>query len=184
MLVLHYDVTSPSSAVALLRLQPLADAGGRVGFNGFDALGLEISVPPTLPLLEELRHESERAGELGLPMRRPTRQPPTLRFHLLGELAAAYELGAAWRMAGLRAYWSEDLDVDDRGVLIDLAVAIGLDRDTVEGRLDDRRELLELRNRMTAQRRRGLGGVPVLEADGTFVPADLSEADLRQLAHL
>jgi hypothetical protein len=35
---------------------------------------------------------------------------------------------------------------------------------------------------MLATRQRGIGGVPVLEYQGAFVPADLDDDDLRRLA--
>ena len=182
MLVLHHDVTSAASAVALLRLQPLADAGGHVRFSGLDTLGLAISVPPTQALLAERERHVDRSAGLGLELRVPSRQPPTLTCHLVGDLAEEQGLGAAWRLACLRAFWTEDRDVGDRSQLIGLARDVGLDVDEVAARLDDRAAVQGLRSRMVAQRNRGIGGVPVLEVDGAFVPADLSDDDLEQLA--
>lgn len=182
MLVLHHDVTSAASAVAVLRLQPLADAGGHVVFSGIDVLGLAISIPPTRELLAEREHHVRAAAALGLELRRPSRQPPTLASHLVGELAEERGLGAAWRWASLRAFWTDDRDVADRAELRRLAEGVGLDVDQVAARLDDRSAAQDLRSRMVAQRQRGIGGVPVLEVDGAFVPADLADADLEQLA--
>lgn len=185
MLTLHYDLTSPASAVALLRVQRLLDAGARIGLRPFDALGLEISVPPTRSLLEELETHRDRAADLGLAMHRPSRQPPTLRAHLVGtEVAEPSGLGASWRWRCLCAFWSEDRDLGDPVTLTDLADDAGLDAGAVEQVLADRLALQGLRDHMLTQRRRGIGGVPVLELDGAFVPAELSEADLRHLAGL
>lgn len=185
MLILHHDLTSPASAVALLRVQRLLDAGATIGLSPFDVLGLEISVPPTRTLLEELEAHRDRAAELGLAMRRPSRQPPTLRAHLVGaEVAEPAGLGASWRWRCLRAFWSEDRDLADPATLVELGVDAGLEADTVAQVLADRLALQRLRDHMLLQRRRGIGGVPVLELDGAFVPAELSDDDLRHLAGL
>ncbi len=182
MLILHHDVTSPASAVAVLRLQPLADAGAHVWFAGIDVLGLAIAIPPTLDLLAELERYRDRAAELGLELHRPSRQPPTLDCHLVGDLAEESGVGAAWRQATLRAYWSEDRDVCDHAELRALGAEIGLSDAEVAARLSDPAARRGLMSRMTAQRHRGIGGVPVLEAGGAFVPADLDDDDLAQLA--
>lgn len=181
MLVCHHDVTSPAAAVAVLRLQRLADQGGAVAFQGLDVLGLDVAIPPTLDQLEELDTHAARAAELGLTLHRPTRRPPTLAAHLVAELAEEVGRGEAWRLACLRAYWQEDADLGADRVLVDLAGGAGLPRDRTAALLADRRARVELRRRMLLTRGRGVGGVPVLEYAGTFVGADLSDADLRQL---
>jgi 2-hydroxychromene-2-carboxylate isomerase len=183
-LTLFFDFPSPASAVALLRLQPIADAGGAVAFAGLDTLGLSISVPPTLDLLAELERVGPRALELGLPLRRPSRQPPTAAAHLIGELADEVGLGASWRDTCLRAYWLDDVDLSDEVVLLELAGRAGLGTEAVAARLADRGARDLSRTRMASARRRGLGGVPVLDVDGVLVSPDLPDADLRQLAGL
>jgi 2-hydroxychromene-2-carboxylate isomerase len=181
-LVLHHDITSPAAAVAVLRLQRLADEGLPVGFSPLDVLGLEVAIPPTLELLDGLRRYTDAAAEWGLVMRRPTRQPPTLRAHAVGGVAERFGLGAAWRWRCLQGYWTDDLDLTDAEVLVELAGATGLEAADVRSVLADRRALQDLRSRMANQRRRGIGGVPVLEVDGVFTSAHLGEDDLRQLA--
>jgi 2-hydroxychromene-2-carboxylate isomerase len=183
-LVLHFDYPSPASAVALLRLQRIADEGGHVAFAGLDALGLGGAVPPTLDQLAERERVAERAATLGLALGRPSRRPPTVRAHLLGDLADDGGLGAAWRSACLRAYWTEDADLDDDRVLLALAARVGLDVAPVVALLADERRVVTRRQQDAAVRRRGLGAVPVLELDGTFVSAELDDASLRELAAL
>jgi len=185
MLTLHFDYPSPASAVALLRLQRLADVGHDIRFLGLDALGLDVAVPPTLDQLDELGRYHGRALELGLPMRRPSRRPPTLSAHLVGELADRVGLGASWRWSALRGYWASDLDLSDPGALVELAVGAGLDRAAVEEQLQDHVARRALRGQMVTRRRAGIGGVPVLEADGgVFISADLPDAELEELAAL
>ena len=182
MLILHHDVTSPRAALAVLRLQRLADAGHPVAFSGLDALGVAVALPVTLDQLTEIADVRERAAALGLVMRRPTVRPPTLDAHLVGELAERRGLGAAWRLACLRAYWTDGADVADHDVLVALASAAGLDAEEVRGLLADRAARDALRGAMLARRAVGIGGVPVLEVDGTLLPADVDDATLEELA--
>jgi 2-hydroxychromene-2-carboxylate isomerase len=183
-LVLHFDYVSAPSAVAVLRLQRLADRGGGVAFSGIDVLGVDASLPVTLDQLAELETWAPRAAALGLDLRRPTRRPPTLGAHLVGELATARGLGAAWRRTVMEAYWTDDAAIGETDVLVGLAAAVGLDPDVVRARLVDPKQRVDLRRVMTAQRGRGVGDVPVLEVDGTFLAADVDDADLEALAAL
>lgn len=182
MLILHHDVTSPAAATAVLRLQRIADAGGAVAFQGLDVLGLDTAIPVTLDQLAELERQTPRLRGLGLDVRRPSRRPPTLGVHLVAEHADAVGLGAAWRLAALAGYWERDLDLGDDEVVAELAAGAGLDRRAVAEQLADRPARIGLRRRMLATRQRGIGGVPVLEYQGAFVSADLSDDDLRELA--
>lgn len=184
MLVVHHDFTSPASVVAVLRLQHIADTVGGVQFAGIDVLGTSISLPPTLGLLAELERWSSTARQLGLAMRRPSHQPPTLSCHLVSDVADAAGLGASWRMGVLTAYWRDDADIADRAVLTELAEESGLDRATVAERLADQAARRALAGEMAARRRNGVGGVPVLEFGGTLTSADLCDEDLRRLAML
>lgn len=184
MLILHFDHTSPAAAVAVMRLQRLADEGSAVGFQGFDVLGLEVAIPVTLDQLEEVERHRSSALELGLPMQRPTRRPPTLGAHVVGELAESRGLGASWRLTCLRAYWDGDADLGSTEVLAELAARAGLPTDEVGRVLADRSARTAMRARMIEARSRGIGGVPVLEYAGTLLSADLPDADLRALAAL
>jgi 2-hydroxychromene-2-carboxylate isomerase len=183
-LVLHFDFVSAASAVAVLRLQRVADRGGDVVFSGLDVLGVDTALPVTLDQLADLERWGPRAAALGLVLRRPTRRPPTLAAHLVGELAVSHGLGAAWRVAVLEAYWSRGLAIGETDVLVELAMGVGLEPAAVTARLQDPKHRVDLRRAMTTQRGRGIGDVPVLEVDGTFVPADLADEDLDVLAGL
>ena len=184
MLVCYHDYTSPASAVAVLRLQRLAGSGLPVSFQGVEILGLAMAIPPSLSLLEELeRHTDDAAGE-GLALHRPERQPPTAPAHLVGELAEAAGAGDAWREACYRAYWEAGQDIGATRVLVEVAASAGLAPDEVHAALDDPLQVAGLRQRMATLRGQGVGGVPVLDAGGTFVSPFLPEDDLWQLAGL
>ncbi|GGI05033.1 DsbA family protein [Egicoccus halophilus] len=183
LLTLYFDYPSAASVVAVLRLQRLADDGLPVVFEGFDTLGLDTSLPVTLDQYEDLERNGARAAELGMPLRRPSRRPPTIGAHLVGALATETGLGASWRTTCLRAYWTEDADLSEAEVLSALGERAGLDPDACRTALEDRRARLRLRQRMVALRGRGIGGVPVLEvAGGTLLSPDVPDADLRALA--
>jgi 2-hydroxychromene-2-carboxylate isomerase len=183
-LILHWDVTVPEAALAVLRCQRLADAGRSVAFSGVDVLGVEVVLPVTLDQLAGIEAVRERAAALGLELRRPRSRPPTLPAHLVGSLAEASGLGASWRSTVLRAYWTDGADVADAGVLTGLAGGAGLDPVAVAALLADRAAVADLRGRMLALRRRGVGGVPVLEVDGTLLTADVDDATLTELAEV
>jgi predicted DsbA family dithiol-disulfide isomerase len=176
---------SAPAAVAVLRLQQLADEGVAVAFAGIDVLGLELTIPATLDQLEGVEAARTAAAGLGLDLRRPTRRPPTLPAHLVGEVAVEHGVGASWRATCLRAYWERGADLADEAVLHELARTAGAPADAVTAALADRDRRRQLRQRMLLARSRGVGDVPVLEVTGgTFVPADLPDKELRQLAAL
>jgi 2-hydroxychromene-2-carboxylate isomerase len=183
-LTLHFDYTSARAAVALLRLERLALAGHAVAFRGLDALGIEAVLPVTLDQLAEIEEQRARAGTLGLVLHRPTRRPPTLSAHLVGEVAEAEGVGMSWRRNCLEAYWTADADLSDREVLLGLATRTGLAASAVASVLDDIGRRNELRAQMLALRALGVGGVPVLEVDGTLLPADVDDATLLELTRL
>jgi 2-hydroxychromene-2-carboxylate isomerase len=183
-LTLHFDYTSPAAVHALLRLQALADRGARVEFVGIDALGLQATIPVTLDQLAELDRHGPQIQALGLQLRRPRVRPPTLGAHLLAGLAATHDLGAAWRRAVLEAYWTRGLDIGSDEVLVDLAAGVGLPASGAVDWLRDRPRRAALWRTMATERGRGVGGVPVLEFEGTLVPADLDDEDLARLAAL
>jgi predicted DsbA family dithiol-disulfide isomerase len=183
-LILHHDVTAPRSALAVLRLQRIADLGHPVAFRGLDVLGLAVSLPVTLDQLAALEQVADRAAELGLVMRRPTLRPPTLDAHLVGDHAERLGLGAAWRLACLTAYWTDGEDLSDHEVLVARAGRIGLDVDAVRSVLADKAARDELRASMLARRALGVGGAPVLEVGGTLLSADIDDTTLIELTRV
>jgi len=181
-LILHFDYTLPRAALALLRLERLAADGHRVAFRGIDVLGVDIALPVTLDQLVELDAVRAQLAAFGLEAQRPTLRPPTLAAHLVGTLAERQGRGSAWRSACLAAYWSRGADLSDHATLIELAQACDLVADEVGAVLVDVAARNELRASMLALRALGVGGVPVLEFDGTLIPADIDDAALIELA--
>lgn len=181
MLVLYHDYTSPASAVAAMRLQRLADEGVAVTFSGFEAL-VAARLPVTLEVaagVEDLAHE---AAAEGLVLRRPPWLPPTARAHVVGGIAEERGHGAVWRACCYRAFWEDGADLAEPAVLLELAAAAGLDATEVGDCLDDPGRVSAFRRGLLSSRKAGVGGVPVLYAHGTLIPALLPEDDLRALA--
>lgn len=184
MLTLFHDYTSPASAVAVARVQRLADEGLDVEFAGFEAIGVDMAMPVTLDVITAIDELHADAEAEGVVLRRPPLLPPTAKAHVLEDAAEAAGLGASWRLTVYRAFWTEGVDLADDGVLGGLAHTAGLDAGAVEQALEDRGALAAVRRRHGAHRRKGIGGVPTILASRSLVPGLLDEADLRALAAL
>ena len=181
MLTLYHDYTSPASAVAVLRLQRLAASGADVAFVGFEAL-VDAHLPVTLEVMAAVGDLAGAASAEGIVLRRPPWLPPTALAHVAAEFAEGEGRGAAWREACYRAFWEEGADLAETRVLRAVGTRSGLGADAVHAVVEDPRRVAAFRRSLAAHRRLGVGGVPVLLAHGTLVPALLPEEDLRALA--
>lgn len=181
-LTLFHDYTSPASAIAVARLQRLADEGLPVEFVGFEAIGMDVALPPSLDVLAAIDDLAEQARAEGVVLRRPAALPPTARAHAVGTLAEVVELGASWRQRCYSAFWADGADLDDPAVLVALAEQAGLDPAKVAGALEEPGFVTSVRRAAGQHRRNGVGGVPTILAQRTLVPGLLSEDDLRALA--
>ena len=168
----------------MLRLQQLADEGCAVTFRGYDVLGVDISLPATLDDLEDWERHRDEATDLGWDLARPRRHPATLSAHLVGILAEEQGVDAAWRLATYRAHWTQDRDLGDNDTLVELAGEIGLDQAAVLELVNDDQQRHRLRKVMLVHRGEGVGGVPVLVWNRTFLSPFVPMDDLRQLASL
>ncbi len=184
MLELFHDITSPASYVSVVRMQRLADDGVAVRFHGVDLIGLDATLPVSLDVLAELEHVRSEAMELGLMLVRPRVSPPTTAAHVVADHAEDRDMGAAWRIATYRGYWEQGLDLGQPTVLAGLAEGAGLDPIDVERIACDRVAIAAKRRAYATLRGDGIGGVPIVRASGTLVPATLPDEDLRHLATL
>ena len=182
MLTLFHDYTSPASAVAVARLQRLADEGLAVEFVGFEAIGVDVALPPSLDVLAALDSLADEAAAEGVVLRRPPALPPTARAHAVGTLAEQAELGASWRTRCYSAFWTEGADLSDPEVLVALAEQAGLDGARVAAALAEPGFVTTVRRAAGQHRRNGVGGVPTILTQRTLVPGLLGEEDLRALA--
>jgi predicted DsbA family dithiol-disulfide isomerase len=182
MLTLFHDVTDPASAVAVARYSRLAGEGLPIAFEGFEAVGLDIALPPDLNLLTRLDSLGPEAAAEGLTLRRPRIMPPTGLAHVLLAHAEAGPHGPALRSLLYGSYWTDGADIADPAVLCDVAAKAGLDVEEVTHLLADRVALAARRRQMATYRREGIGGVPVVLASRTLVPALMDTDQIRVLA--
>jgi predicted DsbA family dithiol-disulfide isomerase len=177
MRVLYFDYPSLPSAIAVVRAQRAVERHGPGGlaFGGFDVLGLDAPVPVTLEQLDDIDAWRADAARVGIDVRRPSDRPATTGAHVLGDLADEHGCGAAWRHLLIDGYWCRGWRLSDHGVLLAAAEQVGITADEASAALEDRNRLQRVRSRMVAARRRGVGGVPVLEIDGTLVAASLDD---------
>lgn len=182
MLTLFHDYTSPASAIAVARLQRLADEGLVVEFVGFEAVGLDAVLPPSLDVLAAVEDLAAEAAAEHVELRRPAAVPPTARAHAVGTIAEAAGLGASWRSRCYGAFWSEGADINAVPTLVSLADEAGLPANTVQAALADGTLLASVRRAGGRHRRNGIGGVPTILAQRTLIPGLLAESQLRELA--
>jgi predicted DsbA family dithiol-disulfide isomerase len=183
-LTLFHDYTSPASAVAVARLQRLADEGLAVEIVGLEAIGVDVAVPVTLDVVALLDELAETARAEHVVLRRPALLPPTAAAHVVEEQAEAAGLAASWRQTCYRAFWRGGADLADPATLAELAEAAGLDPAEARSAAADRTRIAAVRRRCAALRAEGVGGVPTILAQRTLVPGLLPEPDLRALASL
>lgn len=184
MLTLFHDYTSPASAVAVARLQRLADEGLAVEFAGFEAIGVDATLPVTVDVVSALADLTDAAATEGVVLRRPPALPPTAWAHVLGEEAERQDLGASWRQICYAAFWQDGADLGDHRVLALLGTAAGMAHPSVSQVLSDHARLAAVRRRAGQHRRAGVGGVPTILAQRTLIPALLPDEELRAIAQL
>lgn len=182
MLVLFHDVTDPASAVAVARCTRLAREGLPIAFEGFEAVGIDLTMPPDLEVLAKLDGLTAPAHAEGLDLNRPHQMPPTGLAHVLLAHAETTPQAHDVRLALYQAYWHDGADIASSAVLQGLAGRCGLAPDPVAELLGDRVALAQRRREMAMHRREGIGGVPVILASRTLLPGLLEESQIRDLA--
>jgi len=183
-LTLFHDYTSPGSAVAVLRVQRLADEGLDVSFEGFEGIGVDATLPVTVEVVAAIADLAGAAAAEGLALRRPRDLPPTAAAHTVGVLAETAGLGASWRSTCYRAFWEDGAPIGDHRVLAGLADAAGLEPGAALAALAEPGRVAATRRAMANHRRNGVGGVPTILAARTLVPGLLPDEELRILATL
>ncbi len=94
------------------------------------------------------------------------RTPNTFDAHRLSWFAAKSGKQAAFVRAALRAYFAGGKDIGEHTVLTDLAVAVGLDRDTVAEFLASEEGVDEVTALEAEVKRKGIRGVPHVDLHG------------------
>lgn len=134
----------------------------------------------------QIEQISELGRELGLDFRyMTTRYSNTRDAHRLMKLAEArYDRDTVARLnkALFAAYFTENLVLSDHAVLLDKAVAAGMDATEVKEVLDSDMYADEVRFDEREAAMRGVRGVPYFVVNGTFaVPGAMSVEDFRSV---
>ena len=92
------------------------------------------------------------------------------RAALIGEkVADAHGVGAHYRDAVFAAYWQRAAAIDDRQILADIAVSVGIDRETFLAELDDPAYEREVEQDIAFAHQNGMTGVPALVFDEKYL---------------
>ncbi len=124
----------------------------------------------------------ERAGALGVTMRRPSWSPNTKLVHEATLFAKERGRDGEFHHRAAREYWESGADLGDAAVVERLARDCGLDASELRAALDSGRFRQQVVDEDQAARGLGIGGTPTYQVNGgepTF--GDLSADDLRAL---
>ena len=113
----------------------------------------------------------QMAADGGIDMKRPPIIPNTRKAHEATEFAREHGSAGsllAFHRAVFRAYWTDERDIGDAGVLCDVAASCGLDPLALREALDDGRYAAEVENQVQWARAAGVTGVPTVIYDGRF----------------
>jgi predicted DsbA family dithiol-disulfide isomerase len=106
----------------------------------------------------------ERISAMGATAGVVMKAPKTFANSLLALEAAEFAtdagLAEAFEERVFRAYFAEGLNIGDRGVLLDLAAEVGLDRAALDEALSSDEYAIRIRNHALAANQLGVSGVP------------------------
>ena len=173
----YFDFSSPYSYIASEWVEALAARHGRTVRWHAILLGVtfqaaELKSPVSYPIKREysMRDFARSARFEGVPYRQPEPFPiPTLNaarvFWWLAETRGA-AAAAAWARAGLRAFFTRGVPLNDPAALKQLAAASGLDGDEAERAWNDAQWKDRLKRANEAAIAAGVFGAPFFVVDG------------------
>jgi 2-hydroxychromene-2-carboxylate isomerase len=173
----YFDFSSPYSYIASEWIEALAARHGRtVNWHaillGVTFQAAELKSPVSHPIKREysLRDFARSARFEGVPYRQPEPFPiPTLKaarvFWWLAETRGAVA-AAAWARAGLRAFFTRGVPLNDPVALKQLAATSGLDGDEAERAWNDPQWKDRLKRANEAAIAAGVFGAPFFIVDG------------------
>lgn len=170
------------------QLEPNVPPGG---FDTFDYLAKKIGGADQVRRSHEML--TKMGAEIGLPfaLDKARRFPNTLDAHRLIHWAGllGHDMQDKISRALFKANFVDGLDVGDRAVLLQIATDMGMDRRTVEKRLEDGSDLDLIKGEIAHAQRMGVTGVPcfVFEHQYAVTGAQSVEAfatALKQIAEM
>ncbi|MDT8999776.1 2-hydroxychromene-2-carboxylate isomerase [Paucibacter sp. APW11] len=172
-----FDFSSPYSYIASEWIEAVAARHGRhvqwqAMLLGVTFQAAELKPPVAYPLKREyvLRDFERSAHFAGLPYRQPEKFPiPTQNaarvFWWLNDSVDGAR-AVAWARAGLRAYFTRGVPLNDAAALRELASEQGLDADAAEAAWSDERWKQRLKQANEEALARGVFGAPFFIVDG------------------
>ena len=173
----YFDFSSPYSYIASEWIEAVAARHGRAVHWHAILLGAtfqaaELKSPVSHPLKREysLRDFARSARFAGVPMEMPGKFPiPTQNaarvFWWLADTQSA-EAAVAWAHAGLRAYFTQGVDLSDAAALRALLQASGIDAAAAEAAYTDALWKERLKRENDAAIAAGIFGAPFFIVDG------------------
>jgi predicted DsbA family dithiol-disulfide isomerase len=115
--------------------------------------------------LENLR---QTALDSGIDMKRPAIIPNTRKAHEATEFAREGGRLLPFHRAVFQAYWEEERDIGDAGVLCEIGGGCGLDAGALRRALDEGRYAARVQEQMDWSREAGVTGVPTFIFEEKF----------------
>lgn len=133
-------------------------------------------------LLERVKDEAAKDG-LELRFDRAV-TANTFDAHRLLRFAQGFGKQRELEMALYRAYFTDGLDISDRGVLADRAAAVGIDRDAAASFLESEAGADQVRDELAQAAEFGITGVPAFVFDRKYlVPGAVDTATFVQILY-
>jgi 2-hydroxychromene-2-carboxylate isomerase len=172
----HFDFSSPYSYLASELIDDLAAKYGRKVQWRPMLLGATFAKTGGAPLTsipmkgDYCKHDFARSARYyGVPFRLPTNFPKATHqaarsYYWLHDRDCAK--AREFAHAAFRAYFRDDRDISDVDVVLDLAAALGVDRDELAAALADPAVKERLRTETEAALAKGMFGAPYVIIDG------------------
>ncbi len=116
-----------------------------------------------------LPYLSERAGELGLNLKRSPIVPCSRLALEVAEYAKEQGKFDQFHLAVFKAYWEEAKNIGLRSVIREIVQECGLDADEVERFLDEGRYTQAIKTQSEEAKRSGINGIPAYVVGGFLI---------------
>ncbi len=109
------------------------------------------------------------ADEDGLTLKFANKLPNSQLALYISEFARKKGKFEEFHKLVLEAYWLEGKDIGDKGLLLDLAKSVGLNKDEIESYLKTDEPSIILRETLKELRKYGINGVPTFNIEGRLI---------------